>query len=128
MVDPVDPLVEWARKREAQFAKSEAKEGLLRDRVLSEVYGGLWHTTHPGRFKGILASGAILPEPGIRIVNVGERLKALNTILTSALSVASVSSTSISLNPRITRQDVLDPLGRILFRVTSPGSARSGLS
>ena len=29
--------------------------------VLKELYGGLWHTTPPDRFKEILSSGAILP-------------------------------------------------------------------
>jgi hypothetical protein len=33
--------------------------------ILPELRGGLWHTTHPDRFKSILASGAILPEPNI---------------------------------------------------------------
>jgi hypothetical protein len=37
----------------------------LRDTILKELYGGLWHTTHPDRFKSILACGAILPEPDI---------------------------------------------------------------
>ncbi len=37
----------------------------MRDRVLRALNGGLWHTTHPDRFNAILASGAILPEPGI---------------------------------------------------------------
>ncbi|HMK30913.1 MAG TPA: hypothetical protein VK473_14615 [Terriglobales bacterium] len=32
--------------------------------ILAELHGGLWHTTHPDRFKQILASGAILPDPG----------------------------------------------------------------
>ena len=36
---------------------------MLRQLVLSEVLGGLWHTTHPGRFRGILASKAILFDP-----------------------------------------------------------------
>ena len=38
---------------------------MLRDRVLSELHGGLWHTTHSERFKAILETGAILPEPSI---------------------------------------------------------------
>jgi hypothetical protein len=38
---------------------------LLRDRVLRELQGGLWHTTLPDRFKAILEHGAILPEPNI---------------------------------------------------------------
>jgi hypothetical protein len=32
---------------------------------LSELCGGLWHTTHPERFKAILASGALLPDPEV---------------------------------------------------------------
>ena len=36
---------------------------MLRHLVLSEVLGGLWHTTHPERFRGILASKAILFDP-----------------------------------------------------------------
>ncbi len=37
----------------------------LRELVLRELYGGLWHITHPERFKSILISGAILPEPNL---------------------------------------------------------------
>ncbi|MGA9899735.1 MAG: hypothetical protein WBQ09_16670 [Terriglobales bacterium] len=37
----------------------------IRQRVLKELDGGLWHSTHPGRFKAILRSGAVLPEPPI---------------------------------------------------------------
>jgi hypothetical protein len=33
------------------------------DVVLKELCGGLWHTTHPDRFKRILATGSILPIP-----------------------------------------------------------------
>lgn len=33
--------------------------------LLSELHGGLWHSTHPERFTGILRSGAILPEPNM---------------------------------------------------------------
>jgi hypothetical protein len=33
--------------------------------IWRELYGGLWHTTHPERFLGILRSAAILPEPDI---------------------------------------------------------------
>ncbi|HKV92511.1 MAG TPA: hypothetical protein VJW20_08195 [Candidatus Angelobacter sp.] len=32
---------------------------------MDELFGGLWHTTHPDRFKNILKTGAILPEPDI---------------------------------------------------------------
>lgn len=37
----------------------------LRNAILKELDGGLWHTTHPDRFKSIIACGAILPEPDI---------------------------------------------------------------
>lgn len=37
----------------------------LRSRILNILYGGLWHTTHPERFKHIIVSSAILPEPDI---------------------------------------------------------------
>lgn len=35
----------------------------MRDLVLKEIVGGLWHTTHPDRFTRILESGGISPEP-----------------------------------------------------------------
>jgi len=35
-------------------------EGMMRERVLAELRGGLWHTTHPDRFKCIMETGAIL--------------------------------------------------------------------
>ncbi len=54
-----------ALAREARFAKSAAKLASLQKCVLPELCGGLWHTTHPDRFKAILRSGAILPEPDI---------------------------------------------------------------
>jgi hypothetical protein len=38
---------------------------VTRELILTELYGRLWHTTHPDRFEGILISGAILPEPPI---------------------------------------------------------------
>jgi len=38
---------------------------MKRELILPELRGRLWHTTHPDRFKSILASGAILPEPDI---------------------------------------------------------------
>jgi len=47
------------------MAKIRGPETALRELVLSELVGGLWHSTHPDRFKGILTSGAILPEPEI---------------------------------------------------------------
>ena len=34
--------------------------------IWRELFGGLWHTTHPERFLEILKSRAILPEPEIR--------------------------------------------------------------
>jgi len=37
----------------------------FRQRVLRELCGGLWHTTHPDRFTRILKSGSILSEPDI---------------------------------------------------------------
>src|SRR5580698_8587302 len=40
-------------------------EAMKRALILPELRGGLWHTTHPDRFKSILASGEILPEPNI---------------------------------------------------------------
>src|ERR1700733_13094782 len=60
-----DDLVEWARRREAQFAADALKEAALRERVLKELIGGLWHTTHPDRFQSILRDGAILPNPSL---------------------------------------------------------------
>lgn len=33
--------------------------------AFGELFGGLWHTTHPTRFQSILMAGAILPEPDI---------------------------------------------------------------
>jgi hypothetical protein len=60
-----DPLVTWARKREEGFAAEAAREATLRERVLQQLHGGLWHTTSSDRFESILATGAILPEPNI---------------------------------------------------------------
>lgn len=37
----------------------------MRELVLKELVGGLWHTTHPDRFTQILKSGGISPEPSI---------------------------------------------------------------
>lgn len=34
-----------------------------RELALAALQGGLWHTTHPDRFKLILSEGAILPDP-----------------------------------------------------------------
>jgi hypothetical protein len=58
-----NPLIEWARQREQGFTKQAAKEANLRERVLQELTGRLWHTTHPDRFSKILSTGAILPDP-----------------------------------------------------------------
>jgi hypothetical protein len=38
---------------------------VTRQLILKELYGGLWHATHPDRFAGIICAGAILPEPNI---------------------------------------------------------------
>jgi len=42
-----------------------SRENEMRAHVLRELCGGLWHATHPDRFKEILTSGAILPDPNI---------------------------------------------------------------
>lgn len=60
-----DDPVEWARRREAQFAADALNEAALRELVLKELIGGLWHTTHPDRFQSILRDGAILPNPSL---------------------------------------------------------------
>ena len=39
------------------------ESSLMRNLVLKELHGRLWHTTHPDRFKSILKIGSILPEP-----------------------------------------------------------------
>lgn len=54
-----------ARLLEALSPKNAAEWAALQKLVLAELYGGLWHTTHPDRFNRILASGAILAEPDI---------------------------------------------------------------
>lgn len=38
---------------------------MTRELILTELYGRLWHTTHPDRFESILISSAVLPEPDI---------------------------------------------------------------
>lgn len=38
---------------------------MIHDFILRELYGGLWHTTHPDRFRSILTGGAIIPNPDI---------------------------------------------------------------
>jgi hypothetical protein len=38
---------------------------MLRELILKELVGGLWHTTHPDRFTKILETGGISPEPDI---------------------------------------------------------------
>jgi hypothetical protein len=35
----------------------------LGELVLARVSSGIWHTTSPDRFRAILESGAVLPEP-----------------------------------------------------------------
>lgn len=37
----------------------------LGELVLARVSSGIWHTTSPDRFRAILESGAVLPEPGL---------------------------------------------------------------
>jgi hypothetical protein len=37
----------------------------LEQKLLAEIGNGLWHTTHPDRFRAILERGAILPEPDV---------------------------------------------------------------
>ncbi|MDR3521512.1 MAG: hypothetical protein P4L54_07850 [Acidocella sp.] len=37
----------------------------IREIVLSKLTGRLWHMTHPDRFRSILVSGAIRPEPDL---------------------------------------------------------------
>ena len=44
-----------------------------RDFIWRELHGGLWHTTHPDRFRVILTCGAIVPVPDIPVI---ERWKA----------------------------------------------------
>lgn len=39
--------------------------GMTRELIMTELRGGLWHTTHPDRFENILGSGGIFPEPNI---------------------------------------------------------------
>jgi hypothetical protein len=55
-------LIEFMKRREIRFREAADKD-VLRSRVLEELQGGLWHTTHPDRFKRILERGAILPIP-----------------------------------------------------------------
>jgi hypothetical protein len=64
MLRPED-IVEWAFRREEHFrAEAEGQEPLVA-LVLARVLNGVWHTTSTTRFQGIVASGAILPEPPI---------------------------------------------------------------
>lgn len=44
---------------------SNAKASALCDLVLERALNGVWHTTNNARFKQILESGTILPEPNI---------------------------------------------------------------
>ena len=37
----------------------------LENKVLAEIHGSIWHTTHPDRYKRILFSGHIIPEAPI---------------------------------------------------------------
>jgi hypothetical protein len=49
--------------RECQHRVNDC--AMEREIIWRELYGGLWHTTRPDRFAGILESGAILPNPDI---------------------------------------------------------------
>jgi hypothetical protein len=49
---------------EKRMANAE-HEKLMCRRVLRRIRGRLWHTTHPDRFKNILQTEAILPEPNL---------------------------------------------------------------
>ena len=49
----------------SELKKQAAGGSVTRELILAELYGRLWHTTHPDRFKNILTTGAILPEPDI---------------------------------------------------------------
>lgn len=53
-----------SRREGAALSNEESKEKLRR-LVLARVLDGVWHTTNGARFKQILNSGAILPEPNI---------------------------------------------------------------
>jgi len=81
--------IEWARQREALFAKEAAELELERKRVLTELNGRLWHTTHPDRFTSILTSHAILPEPSIPDGERSFTVEVKNTTLTFAPLAAS---------------------------------------
>jgi transposase len=67
---------DWARKKSISapsFARQtvgikevrcpEYGVNALREAVPAELVGGVWHTTHQNRFRGILEAGEILPEP-----------------------------------------------------------------
>jgi hypothetical protein len=47
------------------FDEYESSRPAMQERVLLELSGGLWHTTHEDCFKLILASGEIVPNPEI---------------------------------------------------------------
>jgi hypothetical protein len=57
-------------------------------RVLAELRDGLWHTTHPDRYTGILSTGAILPNPDIPDSDRWKILEAAIITRTSASLVA----------------------------------------
>jgi hypothetical protein len=56
--------IEFANRIEERLRESQAHQ-VLADRVLARVLDAVWHTTSAARFEGILAAGAILPEPPI---------------------------------------------------------------
>ena len=65
MTDDDIKIRRTARLIEALSAKDAEFESTLRNLVLQELCGRLWHTTHPDRYERILTSGAILSEPDI---------------------------------------------------------------
>ena len=58
-------IIRATRLKEAVLVKADSELASTRERVLTELRGRLWHTTHPDRFSAILTSGAILPDPPI---------------------------------------------------------------
>ncbi len=61
-MDPKDRLV-YAFSAESGARLKRVQE--IRERLLNELNGGLWHTTLPDRYEDILSSGFISPEPDI---------------------------------------------------------------
>lgn len=55
-------VCERLERRRARAAKTRQALGAL---VLARISSGIWHTTSQDRFRAILESGAILPEPNL---------------------------------------------------------------